>query len=86
MKKNKPTLALLFLSVFYIGACCFVFQLISDMAIDLLFSDKVSFNQRTLKKIGFMSLIVGMAVGIGGYVFAKIDERKARKSPPSDPE
>jgi hypothetical protein len=33
-----------------------------------------------------MSLIAGVAGGSGSWIFAKIDERKTRKSPPSDPQ
>ena len=43
-------------------------------------------NRTTFKRIIVMSLIAGVAVGTGGYIFAKIDEYKARKSPPSDPD
>ncbi len=84
MRNNKSNLALLFLSILYMTACCFIFLLLSDLAIDLLLSGKVTFNIDTLKKITVISFIAGTSIGTGGYILSKIDERKARKSPPSD--
>lgn len=74
------------LSILYITLCCLIFLLISDAVIDLLFSGELEMNRTTFKRIIVMSLIAGVAVGTGGYIFAKIDEYKARKSPPSDPD
>ncbi|MFE8048277.1 hypothetical protein [Brenneria goodwinii] len=85
MKRNKPTFALLFLSIIYITICCFVFLLIADVLIDLFFSGQINISTVVLKKIVIISLIAGVAVGIGGYLFSKIDERKARKSDHPDP-
>ncbi|WP_323109337.1 hypothetical protein [Pectobacterium carotovorum] len=85
MKRNKPTLALLFLSMLYITICFFVFLLIADVLIDLFFSGQINISAVVLKKIVIISLIAGVAVGTGGYLFSKIDEQKARKSKNTDP-
>ncbi|ASN16085.1 hypothetical protein V462_02880 [Pantoea ananatis 15320] len=86
MRKNKQTLTLMCLSILYITLCCLIFLLISDAVIDLLFSGELEMNRTTFKRIIVMSLIAGVAVGTGGYIFAKIDEYKTCKSPPSDPD
>jgi hypothetical protein len=46
---------------------------------------RVSLTRETIIDIIVVSNIAGTA-GVGSWLFAKIDERKARKSPPSDPE
>lgn len=77
MKKNKPSTASFFLSIFYITACCFIFLLIADVLIDLIFSGQININMNAFKKMAFTSLIAGIAVGIGGVVFNYIDNRNS---------
>ncbi len=36
-------------------------------------------------KTSVLSAIAGISGGVGSWIFAKIDEYKTRKSPPSDP-
>lgn len=86
--KSKPNvnLKLLFLSVFYLVFCCFIFFFIANTAIDLIFDGKINLTWKVIIDITVVSVIAGGAGGTGSWIFAKIDERKARKSPPSNPE
>jgi len=86
-KKNQNiNLRLLFLSVIYLIACCFIFFFIAIAIIDLIFDGKVNLTQEVIIDIIVVSTIAGTAGGLGSWVFAKIDERKVRKTPPSDPQ
>lgn len=88
MLKNKKhrniNLRLLFLSVIYLIVCCFIFFFIASVVIDLIFDGKVNLTREVIIDIIVVSTIAGTAGGLGSWIFAKIDERKARKSPPSD--
>ncbi|AUV53873.1 hypothetical protein B1209_14910 [Raoultella planticola] len=86
MKNKRITLSLLFLNVIYLIVCCFVFFFIASVAIDLIFDGKVNLTREVIKDIIVVSIIAGTAGGLGSWLFAKLDERKARKSPPSDPD
>lgn len=84
-KKNKNiNLRLLFLSIVYLFVCCFIFFFISSVVIDLIFDGKVHFTRKVIIDIIVVSTIAGTAGGLGSWIFAKIDERKARKSSQSD--
>lgn len=83
-KKPNITLKLLFLSVFYLAFCCFIFFFIANAAIDLIFDGKINLTWKVIIDITVVSVIAGGAGGAGSWIFAKIDERKARRSPPSD--
>lgn len=85
-KYQNITLRLLFLSVVYLVVCCFIFFFIANAVIELIFDGRVSLTRETIIDIIVVSIIAGTAGGVGSWLFAKIDERKARKSPPSDPE
>lgn len=86
INKKRPsiTLKLLFLSVIYLIACCFIFFFIANATIDLIFDGRVSLTQEVIIDIIMVSIIAGTAGGLGSWLFAKIDERKARKSLPSE--
>lgn len=90
MLKNKKhqniNLRLLFLSIIYLVVCCFIFFFIASVVIDLIFDGKVNLTREVIIDIIVVSTIAGTAGGLGSWIFAKIDERKARKSPPSDPQ
>jgi hypothetical protein len=58
----------------------------ASVVIDLIFDSKVNLTRKVIIDILVVSTISGTAGGLGSWIFAKIDERKARKSPPSDPE
>lgn len=77
MRKNKPSIVSVFLSIFYITACCFIFLLTADVLIDLVFSGQVNINMNAFKKMAFTSLIAGIAVSIGGVIFNHIDNRNS---------
>lgn len=56
------------------------------MIIELLTSGHVGFSKKPLSYLSVVSLIIGLASGARIWMFAKLDERKSRKVPPSDPE
>lgn len=85
-KKTGITLSILFLNVIYLTVCCFIFFFIANVIIDLIFDGKVSVTRNVIIDIIVISIIAGGAGGVGAWLFAKIDERKARNTPPSDSE
>ncbi|MEI2628283.1 hypothetical protein [Erwinia aphidicola] len=84
--KKKPTVALLLLSILYGSAMFFILGIVLRLIINFIYLKYISLEEQDIFKIGSMSLIAGTAGGVGSWIFAKIDERKARKSPPSGPE
>ncbi|MDV2292554.1 hypothetical protein [Enterobacter asburiae] len=68
------------LSVIYYSAQLF------SVVIDLIFDGKVNLTREVIIDIIVVSVITGTAGGLGSWIFAKIDERKARKSSRSDTE
>ena len=85
-KQQKISLKILFLSVVYLVVCCFIFYSIASVVIDLIFDGKVNLTREVIIDIIVVSIITGTAGGLGSWIFAKIDERKARKSSRSDTE
>jgi nitrate/nitrite transporter NarK len=85
-KHQKISLKILFLSVVYLVVCCFIFFLIASVVIDLIFDGKVNLTREVIIDIIVVSIITGTAGGVGSWIFAKIDECKARKTSRSDPE
>lgn len=83
-KRHKITLTLLFLSIVYLSFCCFIFFFIANTAIDLIFDGKVILTRKVIIDIIVVSVIAGVAGGSGSWLFAKLDERKARKKPQAD--
>lgn len=83
-RKNSPTIALLFLSIAYMVFCCLIFFSLALITVKLIVSHNVHIEQSDIKKILVASTMAGTAAALRSWVFAKIDERKARKSPPSD--
>ena len=84
MKNKRVTLSILFLNVIYLIIYCFFF--IASVAIDLIFDGKVNLTREVITDIIVVSIIASTAGGLGSWLFAKLNERKARKSPPSDPD
>ncbi|CAM7362449.1 hypothetical protein [Citrobacter sedlakii] len=85
--KNKTTLSVFLLSTIYYGLCFFAFIfLVNNVIIELLTSGYVDFSKKSLTYLSVVSLIIGLASGAKIWIFAKLDERKSRKVPPSDPE
>lgn len=85
-KQPKVTLVKLFLGIIYLTICTFIFLLVSGAVIDFIFDGKISFTRKWMINIVAGSIIAGTASGLGSWIFAKIDEHKTRKSPPSDPD
>ncbi|NAQ12257.1 hypothetical protein FZN28_25630 [Escherichia coli] len=87
INKKHPdiNLKLLLLSIVYLIACCCVFFLIASIVIDVVFNDKVNVTREVIIDI-IVVTIAGIAGSEGAWIFAKIDERKTRKSQPSDPD
>lgn len=79
-------LRFLFLSVIYLVSCFFVFFFIASAVIDFIFDGKVSLTREDIIDISVISTIAGVAGGLGSWVLAKIDERKANIFSPSDPD
>lgn len=85
--KNKTTLSVFLLSTIYYGLCFFAFIfLVNNVIIELLTSGYVDFSKKSFTYLSVVSLIIGLASGAKIWIFAKLDERKSRKVPPSDPE
>ncbi|MBN3059875.1 hypothetical protein [Pectobacterium versatile] len=84
-RNPKITLAKLFLGIIYLTVCTFIFLLAVGAIIDIIFNGSFSFTSKLIIDVGVGSIIAGVASGLGSWIFAKIDERKARKSKHSDP-
>ncbi|MFU9138216.1 hypothetical protein [Erwinia tasmaniensis] len=84
--KHEVTLIKLFLGIIYLAVCSFIFLLLAGILIDFIFDGKTTLDRQWLLNIFVGSSIIGVSGGAGSWIFAKIDERKARKSPPSDPQ
>ena len=85
--QNKATLAVFLLSAIYYGVCFFAFIfLVNNVIIELVTSGTIDLSKKSLSYLSVVSVIIGVASGARIWIFAKIDERKARKVPPSNPE
>ncbi|WP_225088001.1 hypothetical protein U1R68_11110 [Pectobacterium colocasium] len=84
-RKNKPTVILLFLSITYMVFCCLIFFSLALVTAKFVINHNVSIEQSDLKHILVTSVIAGTAAAFRSWIFAKIDERKARKSKHTDP-
>lgn len=86
--KNSPrgtTFTGFLLSSIYYGFCFFAFIfLANNVIIELVTSGEVDFSKKSLSYLSVVSVIIGIASGTRIWIFAKIDERKARKSHPPD--
>lgn len=85
MKKNSTTM-LLILNILYGSAFFFSIGLILRLVINYIYLRSITLDIQDIFKTGIMSFIAGVACGLGSWIFAKIDEYKARKSSPSDPD
>lgn len=85
-RKNKPTVGLLILSISYMVFCCLIFFSLAQVMVELIMTDKVSFERSDIEHVVVVSVIAGTAAALRSWIFAKIDERKARKSRLSDSE
>lgn len=85
-RANKPTVGLLFLSIAYMIFCCFIFFSLALVTIKFIVSHKVIIEHAEIKHVLVASVIAGTAAALRSWVFAKIDEHKARKTLPPDQE
>ncbi|RLM18115.1 hypothetical protein BIY29_18665 [Brenneria alni] len=83
---NKPTVGLLFLSIAYMVFWCLIFFSLALVTVKFIISHKVIIEQADIKHVLVASVIAGTAAALRSWILAKIDERKARRPPPSDPE
>lgn len=86
IRKNKPTIFLLLISIVYMIFCCLFFFSLALIVVQLVISHEISVKQSDVKYVLAASVIAGTAAAFRSWLFAKIDERKARKLPPSDPD
>jgi len=84
-RKNKATVGLLFLSITYMVFCCLIFFSLALITVKFVISHEVSIKQSDIKHVLVVSVIAGTAAAFRSWIFAKIDEHKARKTPPTDP-
>lgn len=85
--KNKATLFVFLLSTIYYGLCFYSFIfLVNNVIIELLLSGHIDYSKKSLIYLSVVSLIIGLNSGARIWIFAKLEERKSRKLPPSDPE
>lgn len=82
--KTKVKVKTLFIGVIYCFLCFFVFILLVKGGISLLKFGELRFTQQSLKDSLVVSGIVGVAAGVGSWIFAKIDEHNANKKSSSD--
>jgi hypothetical protein len=84
-RQNRAKFTVFLLSTIYYGSCFFAFIfLVNNVIIELVTSGKIDFSKKSLSYLSAVSLIIGIASGARIWIFAKLDERKARKSPPSN--
>ncbi|MGK4445673.1 hypothetical protein ACSMDF_20195 [Yersinia enterocolitica] len=83
-KIKTPSLKMFLGSVIYYFAAFFIFSLFAKCLIMLWYSESILFTKKDIIDILIISGIVGLAAGSRTWLFAKLDERKARKSSSSD--
>lgn len=82
---KKPSVFLLLLTIIY---CWVIFFLIGSavlLIVNFWGGGSFYFSEKQLKAAITLSGIAGCGVGLRSWIFAWIDDRKARKYPPSDP-
>ncbi|MBS0853259.1 hypothetical protein RKT74_00255 [Leclercia pneumoniae] len=85
-KMTKPSLWMFLASTAYYFVAFLVFAFIADCAIRIWYESGFVFTKKNVTDLLVISGIVGLAAGSRTWLFAWLDERKARKSPPpSDP-
>ncbi|WP_391488364.1 DUF3021 family protein [Leclercia tamurae] len=82
---KKVTFSQLILGSIYGTACFFTLGLILRFSITYLYTKEFDVSHHDILKTFIMSCIAGVGASLTSYIFAKIDERKKREKPPSDP-
>lgn len=85
-KIKKPSFLMFLGSAIYYFIIFFMFILLARCAIRLWFEGSIAFTKKDVTDLLVISGIVGLAAGLRTWFFAWIDNRKARKVPPSDPD
>ncbi|OVZ84834.1 hypothetical protein [Yersinia alsatica] len=84
-KIKKPSLLMFLGSITYYFFIFFIFILLAKCAIRFWYEGNITLTKKDITNLLVISGIVGLAAGSRTWLFAWLDERKARKSPPSDP-
>lgn len=82
---KKVTLFHLTLGIVYGITCFFILGVILRFGITYFYTKNFNVSSDDIFKTFLMSSIAGIGASLGSWAFTKIDEYKARKSPPSDP-
>ncbi|CAI1016818.1 Uncharacterised protein [Serratia quinivorans] len=82
--RPKVKIKTLFISVIYCFACFLVFIFLVKGCISFIKFGELRFTYQSFKDSLVVSGIVGIAAGIGSWVFAKIDEHNSNKKSSSD--
>ncbi|MEH2920653.1 hypothetical protein ACFFL1_17215 [Samsonia erythrinae] len=83
--RKKTTFMHLILSILYGTICFFFLGIVLRLVITYMYAGNFHIGMDAIFKTLIMSGIAGVAAGSGSWIFAKIDEHKARKSKHSDP-
>ncbi|WP_044612025.1 hypothetical protein [[Enterobacter] lignolyticus] len=84
-KIKKPSFLMFLGSVIYYFIIFFIFILLARCAIRLWHEGNIVLTKKDVTDLLVISGIVGLAAGLRTWLFAWMDDRKAKKSPPSDP-
>jgi hypothetical protein len=84
--ESRPNVKIktLFISIIYCFACFIVFIFLVKGSISFIKFGELHFTYQSFKDSLAVSGIVGIAAGIGSWVFTKIDEHNSNKNSSSD--
>ncbi|EKS6649578.1 hypothetical protein QCD57_003389 [Enterobacter hormaechei] len=78
---KKVTVSLLVLGIVYCFLCFFILGIIIQNVMIFMRAGHITLSKKILIDTLVLSGIAGITAGVGSWLFAKLDERKARKSP-----
>lgn len=82
--KKKITIFILLLSILYASVIFFFLGIIIRIAINFIHLKILTLDELDIYRSVILSIIAGTAGGLDSWIFAKIDERKAKKSDTSN--
>ncbi|HHL9234036.1 TPA: hypothetical protein ACQ8VA_001522 [Escherichia coli] len=82
---KKTSIYLLLLTIIYCWVIFFLIGSVVLLIVNFWEGDCFYFSEKQFKVAITLSGIAGGGAGLRSWIFAWIDERKARKSPPSAP-
>ncbi|EEC7175356.1 hypothetical protein ACNCW9_004818 [Escherichia coli] len=82
---KKPSVYLLLLTIIYCWVIFFLIGSVVLLIVNFWEGGCFYFSEKQFKAAITLSGIAGGGAGLRSWIFAWIDERKARKSPPSVP-